>query len=133
MSFNDHPGSTKSYSYMKEHESILHDLDFVPHFEDITVELPEGEVTDVELHDGSHLRIRKLGRDFDPTDRLSSLAALEEAEHKGEVLTGVLYVNTHKPTFLEQLNIVDDPLATLPESQSRPPRAVLEQVMEELR
>jgi 2-oxoglutarate ferredoxin oxidoreductase subunit beta len=133
VTFNDHVGSTKSYSYMKEHESVLHELDFVPHFEDISVDIPEGEVTDVQMHDGSHLRIRKLHRDFDPTDRLASLAALEEAEAKGEVLTGVLYVNTKKPTFTDLLNIVDEPLATLPQALSRPPQAVLEQVMEELR
>ena len=85
------------------------------------------------MHDGSHLRIRKLGRDFDPTNRLTSLVALEEAEAKGEVLTGVLYVNTSKPTFLEQLNLVEEPIGTLPESRTRPPRVVLEQAMEELR
>ena len=133
VTFNDHVGSTKSYSYMKEHESVLHDLDFVPHFEDISVEIPEGEVRDVEMHDGSHLRIRKLHREFDPTDRLASLAALEEAEAKGEVLTGVLYVNTHKPTFMDLLNIMDAPLATAPQAETRPSRAVLAQVMEELR
>ncbi len=91
VTFNDHEGSTKSYSYMKEHEEVLQELDFVPFFEDISVEIPEGEVTDVQMHDGSHLRIRKLDRDFDPTDRLAALAALEDAEAKGEVLTGVLY------------------------------------------
>ncbi|HTS63171.1 MAG TPA: 2-oxoacid:ferredoxin oxidoreductase subunit beta [Candidatus Acidoferrales bacterium] len=133
VTFNDHLGSTKSYSYMKEHETVLHELDFVPHFEDISVEIPEGQVMDVPMHDGSHLRIRKLDRDFDPTDRLAALAALEEAEKKGEVLTGVLYVNTQKPTFMELLNVVDAPLGTLPESRTRPSRAVLEQVMEELR
>ena len=57
----------------------------------------------------------------------------EEAEAKGEVLTGVLYVNPSKPTFIEQLNLVDEANATLPESQTRPSREVLEQVMEELR
>ena len=133
VTFNDHVGSTKSYSYMKDHETALHELDFVPHFEDISVEIPEGQVMDVAMHDGSHLRIRKLARDFDPTDRLASLAALEEAEKKGEVLTGVLYVNTQKPTFMELLNVVDKPLGTLPESSTRPSRAVLDQVMEELR
>ncbi|SPE36322.1 Thiamine pyrophosphate enzyme domain protein TPP-binding (fragment) [Candidatus Sulfopaludibacter sp. SbA3] len=126
-------GSTKSYGYMKDHEEVLHELDFVPFFEDISVEIPEGGTMDVQMHDGSHLRIRKLERDFDPTDRLAALAALEEAEAKGEVLTGVLYVNTHKPTFIELLNLCDDPVATLPESKVRPPRAVLDQVMEELR
>ncbi len=133
VTFNDHDGSTKSYSYMKDHEAALHELDFVPSFEDITVDIPEGQVMDVQMHDGSHLRIRKLDRDFDPTDRLAALAALENAEAKGEVLTGVLYVNTKKPTFLELLNLSDDALATLPESKVRPGRKVLDQVMEELR
>jgi 2-oxoglutarate/2-oxoacid ferredoxin oxidoreductase subunit beta len=133
VTFNDHPGSTKSYSYMKDHEQALHELDFVPHFEDISVEIEEGEVKDVEMHDGSHLRIRKLGRDYDPTKKLTALAALEEAETKGEVLTGVLYVDTSKPTFLELLDMSDETLATLPQSKTRPSPAVLEQVMEELR
>jgi 2-oxoglutarate ferredoxin oxidoreductase subunit beta len=133
VTFNDHIGSTKSYSYMKEHEQVLHELDFVPHFDDISVDIPEGQVTDVEMHDGSHLRIRKLDRDYDPTDKLTALRVLGEAEAKGEVLTGVLYVNTQKPDFLQLLNMDDDQLATLPESKTRPSKAVLDQVMEELR
>ena len=133
VTFNDHQGSTKSYSYMKDHESMLHDLDFVPFYEDIAVEIPEGEVRDVEMHDGSHLRIRKLHRDYDPTNRLAAATLLEESDAKGEVLTGVLYVNTSKPTFLEQLDMVDEPIGTLPESKTRPSREVLAQVMEELR
>ena len=88
---------------------------------------------DVQMHDGSHLRIRKLDRDYDPTNRLAALKTLEEAETKHEVLTGVLYVNTEKPTFVDLLNMTDEPLATLPESQTRPPKSVLDTVMEELR
>jgi len=133
VTFNDHDGSTKSYSYVKDHEEMLHELDFVPFFDDISVEIPEGTVRDVELHDGSHLRIRKLAREYDPTDRLAALAALEEAAAKEEVLTGVLYVNTNGQNFLELLNLTDEPLATLPESRVRPPQAALDEVMEELR
>jgi 2-oxoglutarate ferredoxin oxidoreductase subunit beta len=133
VTFNDHQGSTKSYSYMKDHESMLHELDFVPYFEEIAVDIPEGEVTEVQMHDGSHLRIRKLHRDYDPTNRLSALTVLEEAEGNGEVLTGVLFVNTNKPTFLDHLNVTDEAVASLPESKTRPPKAVLDQVMEELR
>ena len=133
VTFNDHEGSTKSYSYMKDHEEPLHALDFVPAFEDISVEIAEGEVRDVQLHDGSHLRIRKLGRDYDPTDRLAALKAIEEAEKEHEVLTGVLYVNTEKPNFMEMLNIVDEPLATLPQARTRPTKEALEEIMEELR
>ena len=133
VTFNDHTGSTKSYSYMKDHEEVLQELDFVPFFEDISVEIPEGEVRDVQMHDGSHLRIRKLQRDFDVTDRFKALQALEETEARGEVLTGVLYLNTSKPTFLDLLNLVDEPVATLPESKVRPSKSVLDAVMEELR
>ena len=133
VTFNDHEGSTKSYAYMKDHEEPLHDLDFVPAYEDIAVEIPEGEVRDVQMHDGSTLRIRKLERNYDPTDPIGALVALDEAEKKGEVLTGVLYVNTNKPTFIELLNLADEPLATLPESKIRPPKSALDEVMEELR
>src|SRR5260370_19913049 len=131
--FNDHEGSTKSYSYMKEHEAMLHELDFVPFYEEIAVDIPAGEVMEVEMHDGSRLRIKKLGHDFDPTDKFNALIALEEAGKKGEVLTGVLYVATGKPTFMDMLNMEDAPLATLPQSKIRPPKEALDQVMEELR
>jgi 2-oxoglutarate ferredoxin oxidoreductase subunit beta len=133
VTFNDHEGSTKSYSYMKEHEEMLQDLSFVPSFEEISVEIAEGEVRDVELHDGSHLRIRKLDRDYDFTSRLAALTALEDAEKKHEVLTGVFYVNTAKPNFLEMLHLAEEPLATLPQSKTRPPKEALDEIMEELR
>jgi 2-oxoglutarate ferredoxin oxidoreductase subunit beta len=133
VTFNDHEGSTKSYGYVRDHEEALHELDFVPFFEDISVEIPDGGTMDVEMHDGSHLRIRKLSRDFDPTDRLAAMAALGAAEMGGELLTGVLYVSPRKPDFLELLGLCEHPLATLPESTVRPSRAALDAVMEELR
>lgn len=131
--FNDHEGSTKSYSYVKEHDELLNDLDFVPFYDDISVEIAEGEVQEVEMHDGSKLRIKKLGRDYDPTNKFDALKAIDEAARKGEILTGVFYVDTSKPNFMELLEIVDAPLATLPESKVRPPREALDRVMEELR
>ncbi|MDE3166959.1 MAG: 2-oxoacid:ferredoxin oxidoreductase subunit beta, partial [Acidobacteriota bacterium] len=76
---------------------------------------------------------RKLDRDYDPTQKLAALAALGESQAKNEVLTGVLYVDTGKPNFLEILHMTEETLATLPESKTRPPRSVLDQVMEELR
>ncbi|HXJ41199.1 MAG TPA: 2-oxoacid:ferredoxin oxidoreductase subunit beta [Bryobacteraceae bacterium] len=131
--FNDHEGSTKSYNYIKDHDEILNELDFVPYFDDISVEIDEGEVKEVELHDGSRLRIKKLGREYDPSNKFDALKAMDEAEKKGEVLTGVFYVDTKKPNFMEMLNMEGAPLATLPESKVRPPKEVLDQVMEELR
>ncbi len=133
VTFNDHEGSTKSYSYMKEHEEPLHDLDFVPFFADITVEIPEGEVREVELHDGSKLVLKKLGRDYDPTDKMNALRTLDETEKAGQVVTGLLYLDSSRKHFVDLLNLVDDPLATLPEARVRPSRETLDQIMEELR
>ena len=133
VTFNDHEGSTKSYSYMKDHEEPLHELDFVPHFKDIEVDIEEGSVQDIEMHDGSHLRLHKLARDYDPTDRLNALTTIQSSKDAKEVLTGVLYLDAGRENFLELLNTVDEPLVTLPQSRTRPPRAVLDELMEELR
>jgi 2-oxoglutarate ferredoxin oxidoreductase subunit beta len=64
---------------------------------------------------------------------MAALTMLESADAKGEVVTGVLYVNTEKPTFIDLLNMVDDPVGTLPQSRTRPPKSALDEVMEELR
>src|ERR1035437_931362 len=131
VTFNDHEGSTKSYKYVKEHEETLQDVRFVPHFEDIAVDYDPGTSVEVTMHDGSHLRLRKLEEDYDPTDRIAAIRRLHQSHEKGEALTGVFYVNPQAPTFVDMLNITEQPLATLPESVVRPGREVLEQVMEE--
>jgi 2-oxoglutarate ferredoxin oxidoreductase subunit beta len=133
VTFNDHEGSTKSYKYMLDHEEPLQEINFIPVFENISVDYDPGTTLEVEMHDGSKLRLRKLEEDYDPTDRIHAITRLNEAKEKGEMLTGVLYVNTKMPTFLDLLNITDQPLATLPSSAVRPRPEVLEQVMEELR
>jgi 2-oxoglutarate ferredoxin oxidoreductase subunit beta len=133
VTFNDHDGSTKSYKYMKDHEEPLQDLNFVPHFEEINVEYDPGTTMEVTMHDGSRLRLHKLEADYDPTNRIDAVRRLLEAHEKQEVLTGVLYVNPKAPTFIDLLNMTEQPLATLPESVTRPGRKVLEQCMEELR
>jgi 2-oxoglutarate ferredoxin oxidoreductase subunit beta len=133
VTFNDHEGSTKSYKYVLEHEERLHELDFVPSFENISVEYEPGTAYDVTMHDGSRLRLRKLEEDYNPTDKIQAMTRLMQAHENGEVLTGVFYINPKAPTFLDMLNLTDQPLATLSESVVRPSREVLEQCMEELR
>jgi 2-oxoglutarate ferredoxin oxidoreductase subunit beta len=97
------------------------------------VDYDPGSTYDVRMHDGSHLRLRKLHEDYDPTSRIGAVTALMQAHEKGEVLTGVFYVDTTKPSFTQMLNMVDEPLATLPESRVRPSRQVLEQIMQKHR
>lgn len=133
VTFNDHEGSTKSYKYSKDHDEPLNDLGFVPYFENIDLDYDPGSTTTLRMHDGSELLLRKLEREYDPTDKLTALRVLEEAHSKGEMLTGVFYVNTQAPSFVELLNLVEEPLAQLPESVIRPPRQVLDEIMESLR
>ena len=133
VTFNDHEGSTKSYKYVKEHEEMLQEVSFIPSFEDISLEYDPGTTLNVTMHDGSHLQLRKLEEDYDATDKVRALTRLTEAHDKGEILTGMFYVNTKAPNFLDMLNMVDEPLATLPESRVRPGKEVLEAAMEELR
>jgi 2-oxoglutarate ferredoxin oxidoreductase subunit beta len=85
------------------------------------------------MHDGSRLRLSKLEEDYDATNRIAAISRLHEAHEKGEVLTGVFYVNPKAPSFIEMLNMTSEPLATLPPSITRPGREVLEQAMEALR
>ena len=133
VTFNDHEGSTKSFKFMKDHEEPLHDLNFVPAFHEIDVEYDPGSTINVTMHDGSSLRMRKLEEDYDPTDKIRALTRLAQSQEVDEVLTGVLYLNTQAPNFIEMLNMTDEPLANLPESVTRPSREVLEECMEELR
>ena len=132
VTFNDHEGSTKSYKHMQEHEEAVNEVGFVPHFEDIAIEYDPGSTYDVTMHDGSHLRLRKLHEDYNPTSRTTAVKALMEAHERGEVLTGVFYIDTQKPSFTDLLNLVDDPLATLPEERTRPSRQVLQEIMSRL-
>ena len=132
VTFNDHEGSTKSYKFMQEHDEPINELGFVPSFEEIDVEYDPGTTTDVRMHDGSSLRLRKLREDFDPTNRVSSVRTLMEAHENGEVLTGVFYIDPLKPSFTDLLNLVDQPLGTQPESVTNPSAEVLQKVMASL-
>ncbi|MGH7643631.1 MAG: 2-oxoacid:ferredoxin oxidoreductase subunit beta [Candidatus Dormibacteria bacterium] len=119
VAFNDHEGSTKSYQYVKDHELILQELDFIPNQAEVEVNYPEGTSTEVELHDGSHLRLRKLGREHDPEDRLAALGVIDDGRRSGEVVTGLLYVNPTTPDLCTAENLPKSPLRDLTEEQLR--------------
>jgi 2-oxoglutarate/2-oxoacid ferredoxin oxidoreductase subunit beta len=133
VTFNDHEGSTKSYAYVKEHEEPLSDLNFVPFFEDISIEHEEGTTREVVLHNGSKIVLKKLDRDFDPTNKGEALRVVRETAERGEYATGLLFVDSAKQDFCTVLNLVDEPLASLPLERTRPGRHVLEELMERQR
>jgi len=101
----------------------------VPFFEQINVEYQEGEAIDVELHDGSHIRLRKTDKGYDPTNKGEALDTLRNCQESSEFLTGLIYINESKPDFLTLLNMVDAPLATLPQERVQPSAEDLTEIM----
>jgi len=132
VTFNDHEGSTKSYKFLQENDEPINEIGFVASFDDIEVDYDSGEVYDVQMHDGSNLRLRKLLEDYDPTDKANAVRTLMEAQEKEEILTGVFYIDTKKPTFIDLLGMVEEPLSTLPELVTRPPKSALDSLMANL-
>ena len=128
VTFNNHDDSTKSYTWGKENEIQLHELNFISHFEEITVDEYDDE-TEVQLHDGSWLVLKKLGEEYDPTDKQLAYRTLETARRDQKLLTGIFYIEPDTPSFNDLLNTVDTPLSFLPESQLRPSRESLQKVM----
>jgi 2-oxoglutarate ferredoxin oxidoreductase subunit beta len=133
VTFNDHDGSTKSYSYVKDHDEPLGEISFIPYFEDINVEYEAGSTTAVKMHDGSQLLLRKVAEDYNPSDKISAIRLLHETARRGEFATGILYIEPDKDDFIDSLNLVETPLAFLTPEQVRPPKAVLDELMESLR
>jgi 2-oxoglutarate ferredoxin oxidoreductase subunit beta len=133
VTFNDHVGSTRSYSYVKEHGESLSDVSFVPYFEDINIDYDPGTTTQVTMHNGSKLMLSKLAEDYHPTDKMSALRTLHESKSRGEYATGLIYVEPDKQDFIDLLGIVDEPLSMLDQSRTRPGEAVLDEIMESFR
>ncbi|HEY8535696.1 MAG TPA: 2-oxoacid:ferredoxin oxidoreductase subunit beta [Vicinamibacterales bacterium] len=133
VTFNDHEGSTKSYAYVKEHDEPVADVSFVPFFEDISIEHEAGTAREVTLHDGSRIVLRKLDGEYDPTDKAAALRVLRDTASRGEYATGLLYIDPDARDFCSLLNLVDEPLASLPLERTRPGRHVLEELMEQQR
>ncbi|MCP4358531.1 MAG: 2-oxoacid:ferredoxin oxidoreductase subunit beta [Chloroflexi bacterium] len=133
VAFNNQETSTKSYGYGRSHEDPLHEIGWVPPAVEIKIDDYEpGEVQVVELHDGSHIQLRKLEEDYDPTDKMGALHRLQWAEQKQEFITGLIYYNPHRPSLAEASHLTETPLAHLSDEQIRPSAAALADVMTSL-
>ena len=113
VAFNNHPGSTKSYDYVREHNDAVNRLDFITGREPIKVDYAPGTVQVVEQHDGTKMALRKIDADYDVNDRLAAMAFLHKHAAKGQVVTGLLYVDPEAEDLHTHLNTVAKPLNTL--------------------
>ncbi len=133
VAFNNHPGSTKSYDYVREHNEAVNRLDFMPEREPIGVEYPDGGTSDVVLHDGGLLRLRKLDAGYDPSDKVQAMSFLEAHRARGEVVTGLLYLHADSDDMHAALQTVDAPLNALSDADLVPGNAALGGVNASLR
>jgi 2-oxoglutarate ferredoxin oxidoreductase subunit beta len=133
VAFNNHPGSTKSYDYVREHNEAVNRLDFWPSRDAISVDYAADDVIEVPQHDGSVLRLRKTVSGYDPTDRIGAMNQIAEHMARGEVLTGLLYVESGAEDLHQHLNTVQTPFNTLTARELCPGSAMLDKVNAALR
>ena len=133
VAFNNHAGSTRSYDYVREHNEAVSRIDFISPRAEITAALGPGEVLDVEQHDGTVLRLRRLHADHDPSDRVGAMAHVQAMQARGEIVTGLLYVDGDSGDLHEALNTAMAPLNTLDERLLCPGGAVLDKINAGLR
>jgi len=131
VTFNNRDESTKSYTWGRQHEDPLHDVTFVRKRDEIMVEYEPGEATEVPLHDGSTLMLKKLERDYDPSDRVAALSLLELARAEQQLITGLIFYNPDQPSLQEVEDLIDIPLSQLPDEMLRPAPETLQAVMAE--
>jgi len=132
VTFNNQDNAYHSYTWGKDHEAPLHDITYIPARDEIMLEadMIEGDIREVELHDGSMIVLKKIEKDYDPTDRVSAFRLLEESQRKNWMVTGLIYVERGKPSLTEIYNLVDTPLNRLAEMDLRPARASIAEINE---
>jgi len=129
VTFNNQENSVHSYSWGKGHEDPLHELEFVPAKDEITIEdFEKGTIREVTLHDGYVIILKKLDKNYDPTDRNQALRMLEESVRENILVTGLIYVDPNTKNLLELSNLVDMPLNRYPSEQLRPSKNKLEEI-----
>jgi 2-oxoglutarate ferredoxin oxidoreductase subunit beta len=133
VAFNNHPGSTKSYDYVREHNESVSRIDFITPRGEITVQAAPGQVVDVRQHDGSLLRLRSLHPDYDPTNRYAAMSYMQAHQALGEVVTGLLYVDPLATDLHTSLNTSATPLNALQVPQLCPGARALEKINASLR
>ncbi len=129
VTFHNLEDSIHSYTFGKDHEAPLHEISFVPPRDEITIEdFEEGTVREVEMHDGSMVVLKKLERDYDPTDRTQAFRILEESQRNNWLITGLIYVEPDAPSMVDVSNLPETALNRLTETQLRPPRESMDLV-----
>ncbi len=113
VAFNNHAGSTKSYDYVRGHNEAVSRIDFIALGEEVTAEPAPGDVLELPQDDGTVMRLRKLAGDHDPTDRAAAMHLVMAHQARGELVTGLLYIDPSPVDMHDALNTSQRPLNAL--------------------
>lgn len=133
VTFNNHPGSMKSFDFVREHMFETGKADFIPMKEEINVDYEPGKTQEVTLHDGSVLHFHKDANYYDRLDRWAALSEIEKYKQRGEILTGLLYVEPDASDTHQLLNTNNKPLNSLSEQELCPGSQALNIINNSLR
>ncbi|RKX38933.1 MAG: 2-oxoacid:ferredoxin oxidoreductase subunit beta [Verrucomicrobia bacterium] len=133
VTFNNVPGSTKAYDYIRQHMASTNTVDFVPPEEEITTEYEPGTSEAITMHDGSVIHLQKMDGKLDVHSRRSALSLMQEYKGEGKVLTGLLFVDSDSQDIHETMNTTATPLRNLSEMELCPGSARLEEINQLLR
>jgi 2-oxoglutarate ferredoxin oxidoreductase subunit beta len=130
VTFNNEENALHSYTWGKDHEEPLHEISYVPKLAEIILdgEFPEGAVREVTMHDGSTVVLKKLEKDYDPTDKSNAYQILENAQKNNWLVTGLIFIDTQKPALTDIYDLVDVPLNRLEEKDIRPTRETIDKI-----
>jgi len=128
VTFNNSDEAFHSYAWGKSHEVALHELSFVPPVKAIKVQYEKGETLEVPLHDGTHIILKKLAQDYEPTDRARALGMLEKANDRNELITGLIYINPKQKALFDLHNLPETALNRLPAEKLRPTVESLDEI-----
>jgi 2-oxoglutarate ferredoxin oxidoreductase subunit beta len=133
VAFNNHAGSTKSYDYVRGHNEAVNRIDFIRLADEIQAEPGPGELLTLPQADGSLLRLRKLRDDHDPSDRAAALQHVVAQQARGELLTGLLYVDRGAEDLHAMLQTSQTPLNRLQAPELCPGTKALDRINAGLR
>jgi len=133
VAFNNHAGSTKSYEYVRAHNEAVNRIDFIDLAAEQTATVAPGGFVDVPQADGSTMRLRRIAEDYDPTDRIAVMNTIAERGARGEVVTGLLYVDPAPQDLHAHLNTVGTPFNRLSDADLVPGQRALDALNRALR
>ena len=120
-------------AWAREHEVEVVEADFVPLRREVVAPQTDAAVTVVTMHDGSTVRFRKTPEGYDPTNREAAYSHVRACQQRGEVATGLLFLDENGQDMHAVSKTVETPLVDVPFEELCPGNDALQKLMAQFR